>query len=97
MAKGYWIVSVEMYDAEEYKKYQQAVRPFLASKGAVFLTRGGAHEVVEGEANSRNVIIEFESYEQALAVYRSDEYQALIPLRRNGSTSNFIIVEGFDS
>ena len=38
--------------------------------------RGGAHEALEGEARPRNVVIEFESVEQAKRYFNSPEYQA---------------------
>jgi uncharacterized protein (DUF1330 family) len=41
------------------------------------------------------IVIEFESYQQALACYNSPEYQAILPFLRAGSTiAHFTIVEG---
>ena len=96
MAKGYWLVAIEVSDLERYANYTDQVRPFLARIGARFLTRGGAHEIVEGTGLPRNVIIEFDTYAAAVDAYNSAEYQAMIPIRAAASTGNFIIVEGFD-
>jgi uncharacterized protein (DUF1330 family) len=41
-------------------------------------------------------VIEFPSYEAALACYRSDEYQAAIALRRGIAETDFVIAEGYD-
>lgn len=97
MAKGYWIVDLEVTDPEAYKAYQAFVRPFLAENGGRFLVRGGQQTLAEGDALPRSVIIEFDSYEQALATYRSPAYQQGMQLRLNASRANFVIVEGFDA
>ena len=81
MAKGYWIVSIDVADAEGYAEYVKLVRPYLERCKAVFLTRGGAHQVKEGHFRSRNIVIEFATYEYAQECYDSAEYQAMIALR----------------
>jgi len=96
MAKGYWIGDLEVTDPESYKAYQAFVRPFIAANGGRFLVRGGQQTVVEGEMTPRSVVIEFPSYQQALDVYRSTEYQQGMQLRLNASRANIAIVEGFD-
>ena len=53
-------------------------------------------EVAEGGAKSRNVVIEFPSYDVAVACYHSPEYQAAIDLRRHASSADIVIVEGYD-
>ena len=62
MAKGYWIVEVEIFDADAYAAYTAAVRPFLAREGGRFVVRGGHFEQVEGEGRKRRVVVEFASY-----------------------------------
>jgi uncharacterized protein (DUF1330 family) len=64
--------------------------------GAKFLVRGGRFECLEGQSRSRNVVIEFPSYEQALACYHSPGYQAAIALRTPVSVIDLIIIEGFE-
>ncbi len=96
MAKGYWIVSLEVTDPEQYARYAQVVRPFLAREGARFLVRGGACEVREGSGRTRNVVIEFDSYTAALAAYESDEYQAMIHLRTAAAKGDFVIADGLE-
>ena len=44
MAKGYWVVNLEVTDTETYKQYQAFVRPFLAANDGRFLIRGGQEE-----------------------------------------------------
>ncbi|MBL8591093.1 MAG: DUF1330 domain-containing protein [Devosia sp.] len=97
MARGYWVVNLEVTDPEAYKQYQAFVRPFLAANDGRFIIRGGQQSIVEGTVSPRVVVIEFPSYEQAVRVYRSAEYQQGMQLRLGASSANFAIVEGLDN
>ena len=44
----------------------------------------------------RNVILEFPSYADALACYRSPEYQPVKAMRTGASDADIVIVEGYD-
>lgn len=96
MARGYWVVNLEVTDPEAYKQYQAFVRPFLAAHDGRFLIRGGQMSTVEGAVLPRVVVIEFPSYEHALATYHSAEYQEGMKARLGASSANFAVVEGFD-
>jgi uncharacterized protein (DUF1330 family) len=96
MAKGYWIVRVDITDAEQYKKYIAANARPLAAFGARFLVRGAPFENVEGGARQRNAVIEFPTYQAALDCYKSPDYQASIKLREGVSTADLIIIEGYE-
>jgi uncharacterized protein (DUF1330 family) len=96
MAKGYWIVRVDIRDPEEYKKYIAANAKPLARYGARFLVRGAPFECVEGGSRARNAVIEFPSYQAALECYRSPEYLAAVKLREPVSTADLIIIEGYE-
>jgi uncharacterized protein (DUF1330 family) len=97
LARGYWVVNLEVTDPEAYKQYQAFVRPFLAANDGRFIIRGGQQSIVEGTVSPRVVVIEFPSYEQAVRVYRSAEYQQGMQLRLGASSANFAIVEGLDN
>ncbi|MGR3713157.1 MAG: DUF1330 domain-containing protein [Shimia sp.] len=97
MAKGYWIARVDVDDFEQYKKYIAANAQPFADFGARFLVRAGQFENPEGTSRSRNVLIEFPSYQAALDCYQSDAYQAAIKLRAAVSTGDLVIVEGYDA
>lgn len=94
MAKGYWIVRVSVKDTERYPEYLAAARAAFEKYGAKFIARGGTFLAMEGEARPRNVVVEFESYEQALACYRSPEYQRAKAVRQKYADADFVIVEG---
>lgn len=92
--KGYWIAVVDVADAENYARYVAATRPAFEAYGAKPVVRAGRFEDPEGTAGNRHVVVEFESYEQAIACYRSPEYQAALRLREAYSSGRFVIVEG---
>lgn len=94
MPKAYWIVRVSVRDAERYPDYLAAARPAFEKFGACFVVRGGAFETMEGSARDRNVVVEFENRETALACYNSPEYQAARTIRRKYADADFIIIEG---
>jgi uncharacterized protein (DUF1330 family) len=96
MAKGYWIARVDVHDPEAYKAYVAANGAVFRQFGARFLVRGGASETVEGSVRQRNVVLEFSSYADALACYRSPEYQPVKDMRKGASDADFVIVEGYD-
>lgn len=97
VAKGYWIVQVDVADAEGYKPYMQANGMPIAAHGGKFLIRNGQHVGVEGSMRPRIVVIEFPSYEAALACYRSQAYQSIIPLRSKVAECDFTVIEGFEA
>ncbi len=96
MAKGYWIGRVDVTDPEKYKEYVAANAEPLRRFGARFLVRGGRFETPEGAGRSRNVVIEFPSYQAALDCYNSPEYQEALKLRLPVSTIDLVIIEGYD-
>ena len=96
MPKGYWIVRLDVTDPEVFTRYASATPAVLGKYGARFLARAGDHESVEGTPRSRNAVIEFPSYEAALACYRSAEYQALRDLRQSAAVMDLEVVEGYE-
>lgn len=94
--KGYWIGHIDVFDPEGYKPYLAANQVCFSTFGARYLVRGGAAEVPEGKARARTVVIEFPSYEAALACYRSDGYQAAKRLREGKGQTDLVIVEGYE-
>lgn len=96
MKKGYWVARVDVTDPEQYKTYITANAVAFAKYGARFLVRSGAFEVVEGTARSRNVLIEFPSYQAALDCWNSPEYQAARDCRVGAATADVVVVEGYE-
>lgn len=96
MAKGYWIARVDVTDPEGYKEYVALNADPITEYGGRFVVRGGAYEAVVGEARSRNVVIEFPSYQAAVDCFYSDGYQKALEVRQRTSVSEQVIIEGYD-
>lgn len=96
MSKGYWIARVDVTDNEKYKAYIQANAAAFTKFGAKFLVRAGRFENPEGTSRSRNVVIEFPTYQAALDCWRSPEYQEALKIRLQISTVDMVIIEGYD-
>ncbi len=96
MAKAYWVAHVDVSDPAVYEDYKAAnAAPFKAF-GARFIVRGGDQEVREGSVRGRTVVIEFPSYEAAVACYESPAYQKAIDIRRDVSIGDMVIVQGYE-
>jgi len=96
MAKGYWIGRVDVHNEEGYKPYAAANGAIFKKYGGRYVVRGGKHTGVEGQARSRNVVIEFADYDAAMACYNSPEYQENIKRRTPHSIAELVVVEGYD-
>jgi uncharacterized protein (DUF1330 family) len=94
MPKGYWIARFDVSDMELYRRYVAANAAPLAEYGGRFLVRAGTSESTEGTNRQRNVVVEFPSYEIALACYHSAGYQAAITLRQPVAVGEFLVIEG---
>ncbi|CAG8863799.1 hypothetical protein PS627_00737 [Pseudomonas fluorescens] len=95
--KAYWIAHVDVTDLEQYQQYTQRAPAAFAAFGGKLLARGGRSEAMEGRATpQRSVVIEFESYDQAVACYRSAQYQEACKHRQGVANAEVIIVEGYE-
>ncbi|MCZ6858769.1 MAG: DUF1330 domain-containing protein [Alphaproteobacteria bacterium] len=92
---GYIIARVNVTDPEKYQDYTAVTPGLIAKHGGRFIVRGGETATLEGpEETGRIVVIEFDSLEQAKAMYESAEYQAAIKLRAGAATAQFLAVAG---
>ena len=96
MTKGYWIARVDVTDPEKYKAYITANAEPFKKYGARFLVRAGRFENPEGTSRTRNIVIEFPSYEAAQDCWKSPEYQEAVKLRLPVSSIDLVIIEGYD-
>jgi uncharacterized protein (DUF1330 family) len=96
MSKGYWIAHVDVVDPEVYKQYVAANAAPIARFGGRFIVRAGRHESPEGSSRSRNVVVEFPTYQAALDCWHSPDYQAAVKIRLPVSTVDMVVVEGYD-
>ena len=96
MTKAYWVAHVDVADPQVYDEYRRLNAAPFAEFGARFIVRGGEQEVREGTARSRTVVIEFPSYEAAVACFESPAYQAAMAVRTAVSTADMVIVRGYE-
>ncbi len=71
----------------EMKTYLETASPLLAVLGGGPPNRMKVSDVVAGDPAARVMIMNFPSRAALVAVFESDEYQALIPGRDRGFTS----------
>ena len=93
--KAYWVGSSEVHDIAGLKRYRQLNRDVLASYGAKFIVLHGRTRMAEGESYPVQTIVEFPSYEAAIAAYDDPRYQAAAKFRHEASTGRMVIVEGY--
>ena len=93
MPGALWIAHVEVIDAEAYGRYAKLAGAPIAAHGGKFLARGGRYVQLEGNDRARNVVARFPSLEDAVACYRSAEYQAALEHAKNAAERDLVIVE----
>ncbi len=92
--KGYWIARIDVTDEALHPEYGKRAMPAIEKFGGRLIVRGGRATTPEGRDWARNVVIEFASYEQALACYDSPEYQAALSYAMRATDRELFIVEG---
>ena len=97
MAKGYWVSCYRtIKDADVLAQYARLAGPAIESGGGRFLARGGRVEAFDAAVKERTVIVEFPSFEQALATRNGDAYQAALEVLGNAVERDFRVTEGID-
>lgn len=96
---AYWVARARIDDPVQYKKYTDLVPAIIEQYGGKVLARGGRYQINEGPHDfHRHVVIEFPTFDQAVACFESPEYQAAAAFRRNGGgVVENVIVEGGDA
>lgn len=97
MAKAYWI---SMYrsisDPAALAEYAKLAGPAILGAGGQFLARGGKVAAYEAGVAERTVVVEFESFDQAVAAHDSEAYQAALRKLEGAVVRDLRIVEGVD-
>jgi uncharacterized protein (DUF1330 family) len=97
MSKGYWVTTYRATkDPAKLAAYAQLAPAAVAAAGGKFLVRGAAEEVREQGLKERTVVIEFPTYEQAVAAYDSDAYKKALEALGDGVERDLRIVRGTD-
>src|SRR5215472_10015631 len=96
MKKGYWVVAYKsISDESAVKAYGQLALPAVESFGGRFLTMSRSQiQAHEAGLQQRTVLVEFDSYDIALAARKSEAYQKALQALGSGAERDFRIVEG---
>lgn len=88
------VIREKTRNAAKLEEYRKLAPASFQKHPVTFLAIHGRSEVLEGPKNEDIVILQFPSYEAALAWYHSPEYQAACELRFQGGDYRCIITEG---
>ena len=93
---AYLYATLDVTDPVAYEQYRQQVPALIAANGGRYLVRGGATEVLEGDAQPmRQVILEFRDMAGLKAFYHSPAYQLLVAVRQGASRGGVLLaIEG---
>ena len=82
-------------DEDALAEYRRGNSESVARHGGRFMVRGGALELLEGEWDTRRIVImEFPDMAAARGWYESEDYAPLKELRRSASDTRIILVDG---
>ena len=92
---AYVIVEVEIHDKEQYEDYKKLTPASLLPYQGKFIVRGGTTELLEGEWDTKRlVVLEFPDKQLAKQWWSSDEYAPAKALRQRTASTKMILVEG---
>jgi uncharacterized protein (DUF1330 family) len=96
MKKGYWVVAYRsISDESALKAYGALARPAVESLGGRFLTTSTSQiQAHEAGLQQRTILVEFDSYEIALAAHESEAYRKALQALGAGAERDFRIIEG---
>lgn len=97
MPKGYWVSAYRTISApEKPAAYNKLAAPAVQAGGGRVLARGGRVVAHDAGIAERTVLIEFDSFEQAVAAHASAAYQEALAALADGVERDFRIIEGLD-
>jgi uncharacterized protein (DUF1330 family) len=96
MKKGYWAVAYRsISDESALKAYGALARPAIESFGGRILTTSTSQiQAHEAGLQQRTILVEFDSYEIALAAHESEAYRKALQALGSGAERDFRIIEG---
>ena len=97
MAKGYWVSCYRsVTNPDALAAYAKLAGPAIEAGGGRFLARGGRVQAYEAGVGERTVVIEFASFEQAVATHDGEAYQAAAAKLKGAVERDLRVVEGVD-
>tara|TARA_B100000676_G_scaffold230489_1_gene229035 strand:+ start:718 stop:1008 length:291 start_codon:yes stop_codon:yes gene_type:complete len=95
MPKGY-MISAHRSEADPIKRaaYLELAGPAIEAAGGKILAKGARVVAKENGLAQQTVIIEFESFEAAVAAYESEDYKKALEALDGGSDRDIRLIEG---
>jgi uncharacterized protein (DUF1330 family) len=94
---AYWVNTfTAIHDEDKLARYIELAGLAMRAAGGRFLARGNPAHAFEGATTLRTTLIEFDSVEQAVAAYRSAEYQRALDALGDGAEREIRIVEAVE-
>jgi|GEM_PF-684039 len=92
---AYMISQVTVKNKNKFEEYIKKTRALAGKFGARPLAVGAQPQMLNGESDGHQMVfvIEFESMERLQAWHHSEEYQALVSLREEGSDQHMVAYE----
>lgn len=95
LKKGYWVAKANVISSDKQQEYGKLAEEVVKKFNGKFIVRGGRQATKEGNEYSRNVVVEFPSYEIAISAYESEEYQQALKVLDGGAIRLYAVVEGY--
>lgn len=95
---AYMVITAEISDAEQFKKYALAVAGLVAEYGGEYIVRATPPLSLEGDwpAAEKLVISKWANKRQALAFWNSPQYAKIRKLRLGTANVRVTLFEGVD-
>ena len=95
MPKAYLLsVYRTITDPDKVAAYGKLAGPAIEAAGGRFLARGIAAKAMEAGTIQRTVVVEFDTLDQALALYDSPTYREALAALDGGAERDIRIIEG---
>jgi uncharacterized protein (DUF1330 family) len=92
---GYILIDLEITDPAGFQEYLRLAGPTVKQYGGKVLVGGAFSETLEGDWHPHQLSIgQFESVEQALRWYNSEEYAPAKAIRLKVAKNKAIVVQG---
>ena len=93
--KAYVVIEISVTDAPDYENYKKAIEPIILAHGGRYIARAGRAETIDPPAPAgRVVLLEFPSFDSAMAFEKAPETLAASEIRHRSSKSRIYVVEG---
>jgi len=90
----YFVVSLNITDADRFMEYFQAVMPLIAKRGGRLIAQGTPEAIEGNTTGSQSAVFEWPSRQAFLDYWQSKEYAEIRKLREGAVEFQGVIVEG---